>query len=242
MAAQGQKPPARACQAPQVSEVPQAPQGAKAPPADQVPDGSPAPEAPAAGQSSPPGWPRWLAAAEDLLVRAVVAGLVALVVVQSLMAGRGPLAYDTYGRVLEDWGYLPATVPLAGTPAGPPAAAGPGIPGETGTVPAPEAGGAGPAPAPDAQTVLTLQGQGPAAAVLLLDGRAIGRLTPGRILPVVIRPGSRLALRVEGGGRATVTLTHVAGPIQAPRPGARWAVAATEMPLEVVWQPAGRED
>ena len=100
----------------------------------------------------PPGWPRWLTTAEEALVRALVAALVLLVVVQSLIAGRGQLAADTYGRVLEDWGYAPAGGPLTAVGGDGPAgltAGSWGRPGDGsgGTSPPAAAPGDGPAPA-----------------------------------------------------------------------------------------------
>ncbi|EKP93889.1 hypothetical protein [Thermaerobacter subterraneus] len=173
-------------------------------------------EPPQAGRSPlPPGWPRWLAAVEDGLVRAAVAGLVALVVIQSLMAGQGHLALDTYGRVLEDWGYLPVAAGLE--PAAP--GAGPGH------------GQAG-----HGQAVLTLAGHGPGTVLVLLNGVPVAQLEPGQTRPVVVRPGDRLVLRSAARAAALVEVVHVAGPLHRPRPHTRWQALPQGTPLPVAWQ------
>ncbi|QIA27053.1 hypothetical protein DYI95_005550 [Thermaerobacter sp. PB12/4term] len=164
-----------------------------------------------AGRSPlPPGWPRWLAAVEDGLVRAAVAGLVVLVVVQSLMAGQGHLALDTYGRVLEDWGYLPAAAGLE---------------------PATRDGGPG-----HGQAVLTLTGHGPGTVLVLLNGVPVAQLEPGQTRPVVVRPRDRLVLRSAGPAAALVEVVHVAGPLHRPRPHTRWQALPQGTPLPVAWQ------
>lgn len=206
-------------------------------------------ESRAGGTTVPPGWPHWLAAAEDALVRAVVAGLVALVVVQSLIAGRGQLAYETYGRVLEDWGYVPTTGTLGLGPGEPQApapgapAAGSAAPG--GAAPPGDAGQPSPAagltsspgtPAGRVQAVVTLEGRGPGTAVLLLNGTEVGRLSAGQVRPFLIHPGDRLVLRSEGAAPAAVVVTHVAGPVHDPRPATLWQAGAQGTQVTVTWR------
>ena len=181
---------------------------------DEPAAGTAAGRRPSGGTTVPPGWPRRLATIEDLLVRAVVAGLVALVVVQSFVTGRGQLAYDTYGRVLEDWGYLPAAGTLDPTGS---------------TIPGPFL--------PAWEAVLTLENRGPAEAVLIYNGAELARLAPGRARAVAVRPADRLAVRAAGtAGAAEVVLTHATGPIDGPQPGTRWHAGRRETGIEVDWR------
>ena len=224
-------------------------------------------EAPPAGGG--PGariGPPWLATVEEVLTRAVVAGLVALVVVQSLMAGRGPLAYETYGRVLEDWGYrpgMPAAAWRDATPAGVPtgSSATPGatMPGASPPTEAPrspgvlgaaeERGASRPAPAgATADRANPTASRTPSAQALLTFGNrgpsSVAVVLNGVELARLV-PGDRRPVVVRPGDRlalraeaggAEVVLTHASGPLAAPTPGSTWRVGPQGTAVRLAWR------
>lgn len=189
--------------------------GERRPPQGRVPAGR-------AGAAA--GWPEWLDAVENVLLRAAIVALVLLVMVQTFTAGSRDLAADVYGRALEEWGYAPDTsapVSGAGQPAGrrsPAGGAPSALPAARPHEPPPAGSTAGVLP----PFVVTLRRDGPGPVTVTINGQAVARLGDGEARALAVKPGDRIEVRATGPAAGEVRVIYASAELAAPRPGQSW--------------------